>query len=346
MAEKKKHKAPTQVTLVKSEKSPFAEWVESNWKMGAIVVVVVGAVILISQYRGQQARAGRDAEWTSLVRAQRTGEPEELMKAAEAELVGTGLDAWAFLMAAQLEANARDYDQAITAAERVAQTGQPLLTELRLPIGEGGAEHTIAEALRSTIAAQASQDEALAGKFVNPEPAADAPRVALEVQVGGATRTMILALYPDHAPEHVANFLAQVEAGTYDGVKFHQVIEGFKIQTGDPKTKDQDVSQWGREEPAAEGLAPEESGLVHAPMSVSAVKSTSGPQASKTQFYVVVEAAHHQDDLETVFGTVTEGQDVVREIAGLPTREASAGAPAFVPQEPVPTIVSAKRVEG
>src|SRR5690625_2373866 len=42
-------------------------------------------------------------------------------------------------------------------------------------------------------------------------------------------------LYPETAPNTVANFVSLVEDGFYDGLLFHRVIPGFMIQGGDPE---------------------------------------------------------------------------------------------------------------
>ena len=43
-----------------------------------------------------------------------------------------------------------------------------------------------------------------------------------------------LELYPDVAPNTVANFVQLAQDGFYDGLIFHRVISGFMIQGGDP----------------------------------------------------------------------------------------------------------------
>lgn len=47
-----------------------------------------------------------------------------------------------------------------------------------------------------------------------------------------------LELFNDKAPKTVENFIKLSESSFYDGVKFHRVIKGFMIQSGDPLTKD------------------------------------------------------------------------------------------------------------
>ena len=46
--------------------------------------------------------------------------------------------------------------------------------------------------------------------------------------------TMKGELYPEVAPNSVANFIELANSGFYDGVIFHRVIPGFMIQGGDP----------------------------------------------------------------------------------------------------------------
>ena len=56
------------------------------------------------------------------------------------------------------------------------------------------------------------------------------PMVALNTTNG----QIVLKLYTDSAPKTVANFLAKVNSGFYNGLSFHRVIAGFMAQGGDP----------------------------------------------------------------------------------------------------------------
>ncbi|MCI8587466.1 MAG: peptidylprolyl isomerase [Clostridia bacterium] len=65
------------------------------------------------------------------------------------------------------------------------------------------------------------------------------PIVTMEVANYG---TIEIELYPEMAPETVANFVNLVENGFYDGLTFHRIIEGFMIQGGGNKIVEKDVT--------------------------------------------------------------------------------------------------------
>ena len=64
---------------------------------------------------------------------------------------------------------------------------------------------------------------------------AQAPRVAMVTSMG----TMVFELDPVRAPVSVANFLAYVQKGHYDGTIFHRILPEFALQGGgyDPQLK-------------------------------------------------------------------------------------------------------------
>lgn len=341
-----KHKAPTQVSVAKEEGSAFAQWVENNWRMGAVVAALAVAGVIYSQFRNRRVEQAREGVWDTLLFAQQSGDPDQLVKAAE-DLADTPLEGWAYFTAAQLHVSRREYEEAGELLEKLEGLDTLLLGGFALPIGPDGTQRTLIEEFKVALASQRAQDEALAELFVNPPPPAEAPRVALEVDTGQGTGTIIVALYEEQAPLHVANFLKLVDEGLYDGIKFHRVIKGFMIQTGDPNTKDPDkpMSSWGQGSPDEEKIESEAGDLVHARYVLAAAKGAE-PQSSATQFYITVGSPHHLDKIHTVFGAVVEGSDFVDQIADSEIRAQEAGNPSSIPVDPVPQILTAKRVDG
>ena len=58
------------------------------------------------------------------------------------------------------------------------------------------------------------------------------PVATMEVENFG---TIKIELYPEQAPETVANFITLANRGFYDGLTFHRVVKDFMIQGGDKK---------------------------------------------------------------------------------------------------------------
>lgn len=56
------------------------------------------------------------------------------------------------------------------------------------------------------------------------------PIVTMEIQDLG---TIKLELYPDKAPNTVANFIKLANNGFYDGLTFHRIVKDFMVQGGD-----------------------------------------------------------------------------------------------------------------
>ncbi|MDR1990976.1 MAG: peptidylprolyl isomerase, partial [Acidobacteriaceae bacterium] len=79
--------------------------------------------------------------------------------------------------------------------------------------------------------------------FVFPAAAQTTPQQAVFETTAGA---FVIDLLPDAAPNHVANFLALVRAGAYDGTVFHRVVRRGMVQGGDPLSTDPSKrSQYG-----------------------------------------------------------------------------------------------------
>lgn len=119
---------------------------------------------------------------------------------------------------------------------------------------------------------------------------------------------IILELFPDIAPNSVANFISLIEANFYDGVIFHRVIPAFMIQGGDPEgtgSGGTDYSIPG--EFSSNGF---ENDLVHERGVLSMARSND-PNSAGSQFFIMVADSPHLDGDYAGFGQVVEGMEVV-----------------------------------
>ena len=122
-------------------------------------------------------------------------------------------------------------------------------------------------------------------------------------------------LYPEIAPNSVANFVELANSGFYDGVIFHRVIPGFMIQGGDPKG--QGIGGPGyciKGEFARNGFP---NPLKHTRGVLSMARSMM-PNSAGSQFFVMVEDAPHLDGQYAAFGKVTEGMETADAIVSVP----------------------------
>ena len=165
------------------------------------------------------------------------------------------------------------------------------------------------EAYRAVDVARA----ALAGEPA-PEPAtAEAPARAIDWGIIGTDSgqevvvrlpggRVVLKLWPDLAPATVSSFLELVSAGYYDGKVFHRVVPNFVAQGGGPLG-----DGYGSEEfslrTETPGVRYDRPGLIGM---ASAGKDTEG-----VQFFITHRPTPHLDGNYTIFGEVTEGQEVL-----------------------------------
>ena len=124
-------------------------------------------------------------------------------------------------------------------------------------------------------------------------------------------------LYPDKAPETVANFEKLVKEGFYDGLTFHRIIRGFMIQGGDPEgTGMGGSSEKIKGEFAANGFPRND--VKHVRGVISMARSMN-PDSASSQFFIMHEDAPHLDGSYAAFGKVINGMDTVDEIANVRT---------------------------
>jgi cyclophilin family peptidyl-prolyl cis-trans isomerase len=121
-------------------------------------------------------------------------------------------------------------------------------------------------------------------------------------------------LYRDKAPLTTLNFLSLAKAGFYNDITFHRVIADFMAQVGDPLTKDPNKeSMWGTGGPGY-AIADEFDPSLKFDSEGIVAMANSGPGTGGSQFFITYEATPWLDGKHTIFGKVTEGMDVVRNI--------------------------------
>lgn len=129
--------------------------------------------------------------------------------------------------------------------------------------------------------------------------------------------TMVVELYPADAPKTVENFEKLANDGFYDGVKFHRVIPEFVVQGGDPLSKELPTGhpRIGTGGPGytikCETKGNPRTHEVGALSMAHAGKDTGG-----SQFFIVLDERNtrHLNGVHTVFGKVTQGTDVLKQI--------------------------------
>ena len=135
------------------------------------------------------------------------------------------------------------------------------------------------------------------------------PVITIEMENGDLMKA---ELYPEIAPNTVANFVKLANEGFYDGLIFHRVIKDFMIQGGDPTGTGMGGSDENiKGEFSANGVA---NPLSHERGVISMARSRKYDSAS-SQFFICHADAKYLDGQYAAFGKVIEGMDVVNQIA-------------------------------
>ena len=135
----------------------------------------------------------------------------------------------------------------------------------------------------------------------------------IEIEVAGeANGTIKIDLLEDVAPAHVARITALAEAGDYDGVVFHRVIDGFMAQTGDVQfgKMGEDMRRagmGGSDQPDLE----QEFSDVPFDRGVVGMARAQNPNSANSQFFIMFDQGYFLNGQYTVVGRVTEGLDVL-----------------------------------
>ncbi|MCL4315645.1 MAG: peptidylprolyl isomerase [Gammaproteobacteria bacterium] len=125
--------------------------------------------------------------------------------------------------------------------------------------------------------------------------------------------TIRFELLETDAPKTTENFITLAGRGYYDGVIFHRVIKGFMIQGGDPTgTGRGGDSAWGGR--FADEINPAAEVYQRGYKAGTVAMANAGPDTNRSQFFIM-HADYPLPPNYTIFGRVTEGQEVVDAIA-------------------------------
>lgn len=140
-------------------------------------------------------------------------------------------------------------------------------------------------------------------------------KIKIEIEMNDG-KIMKAVLYPETAPITVENFVKLIGENFFEGLIFHRVINGFMIQgggmTADGRPKETDSIKG---EFSSNGV---ENNLKHT-RGVLSMARTMFPNSASSQFFIMHDDAPHLDGQYAAFGMLTDGYDVLDEIAQSPT---------------------------
>lgn len=123
-------------------------------------------------------------------------------------------------------------------------------------------------------------------------------------------------LFPEDAPLAVNNFVFLSRQGFYDGVKFHRIVKGFVIQSGDPTGTGSGGPgyRFADEKVSRDYIA----GTV--------AMANAGPDTNGSQFFITLtDLSGRLPKNYTIFGLVTSGFDVVEKIGDVQVTQSPSG---------------------
>ena len=127
--------------------------------------------------------------------------------------------------------------------------------------------------------------------------------------------TMKAELYANEAPLTVNNFVFLSRDGFYNGIKFHRIIKGFMVQTGDPRGDGTGGPGYEfKDEPVTRDYTRGTLAMANA-----------GPNTNGSQFFIVQKDSPGLQKNYTIFGKLTEGFETLDAIANTPVGPAANG---------------------
>ena len=146
-------------------------------------------------------------------------------------------------------------------------------------------------------------------RYASPPPMTVDPNMGYTATLKTTEGDITIQLLPKEAPITVNNFVFLAKDNFYDGVKFHRVIKGFMVQTGDPLGNGTGGPGYGfNDEKVTKDYPPGTLAMANA-----------GPNTNGSQFFIMHgDYSGRLPKNYTIFGQVIAGQDVVDKIANTP----------------------------
>lgn len=151
----------------------------------------------------------------------------------------------------------------------------------------------------SQAANASALDAAEEGQAAAETDVAAAPTATMTLEYGD----VVIELRPDLAPNHVERITELANAGFYDGVVFHRVIEGFMAQTGDPTG----TGTGGSDLPDLDAEF-SDSNFTRGTLGMARAMD---PNSANSQFFIVTADSPHLNGQYTLFGEVIDGMEYV-----------------------------------
>lgn len=135
------------------------------------------------------------------------------------------------------------------------------------------------------------------------------PVVAMYIENYGA---IVIELYPDIAPNTVANFISLTKSNFYDNNTMHRLVPGFVLQGGDPTgTGTGGPGYTIKGEFSANDF---ENNLKHEKGIVSMARTSVSNDTAGSQFFVMLGTASYLDGQYAAFGKVIDGWSNIENI--------------------------------
>ena len=132
---------------------------------------------------------------------------------------------------------------------------------------------------------------------------------------------IIIYLYPDKAPNTVANFISLANSGFYDGMTFHRVVEDFIMQGGDPNADGTGGPGYTiAGEFADNGFKkndiPMEAGVIAmARFSSNGENTQEAYDSAGSQFFILMEDKDSLQNQYAAFGKVFSGLNILQKLS-------------------------------